>query len=72
MTTENPPPRALAGFTVDAAHDCLRQLAEALERWGDLFFRMADEAAIRTIVARVQALAVPNSQPLTSNPKGDS
>jgi hypothetical protein len=28
---------------VGAAHDCLRQLVEALERWGELFLRVVDE-----------------------------
>lgn len=140
MTTENPPPRASPGYTVDAAHDCLPQLVEALGRWGELFLRMADEervpaaeqvlgglvdwmgnglldgwlhlpiarfeaisdlaedllqacqaylarlrqatpscsaadrtshrAAIRTIMARTQALAVPDPQPPTPDPKG--
>ena len=42
MTTENPPPRASPGYTVDATHDCLRQLVDALERWAELFLRVAD------------------------------
>ena len=140
MMTENRPPRASTGYTVDAAHDCLRQLVEALERWGELFLRVADEervpaaeqvlgglvdwmgnglldgwlhlpiprfeaisdlaeelrevsqaylvrlqqappacsaeermaheAAIRSIMTRMQALAVPNPQSPTPNPKG--
>jgi hypothetical protein len=31
---------------VDAAHDCLRQLVEKLERWGELFLRVADEGRV--------------------------
>jgi len=139
MTTEDPPPRASTGYTVDAAHDCLQHLVDALERWGELFLRVADEervpaaeqvlgglvdwmgnglldgwlhlpiprfeaisdlaeelcqafqaylarlqqappacsaeermaheAAIRSIVTRTQALAVPNPQSPTPNPK---
>jgi hypothetical protein len=33
--------------------------------------RLASAAAIRTIMARTQALAAPNPQPLTPNPAGD-
>jgi len=50
--------------------DVLRQLVEALERWGELFLRVAHEAAIRSIMTRMQALAAPNPKSPTPNPKG--
>ena len=48
MTTENPPPRASPESAVNGAHDFLRQVVDALERWGELFLRARRHSPFRT------------------------